>query len=154
MSIVLGKEESLVDKKQFTTNLILAWLKTDFTLTSKRIAGHQPNTLFGLIPIGKKEVTFPLKNVSSVGVSTKFHLRRFIFGGVITLIGLSILGGSFFGGLIVTLLGLIPLLNSYTASISYTNNAGHTSSIEMSILEKEKAEQFVQQINLSIADIA
>ena len=154
MSIVLGKDEVIVDKKQFTTNLILAWLKTDFTLTSKRIAGHQPNTLFGLIPLGKQEVTFPLKNVASVGVSTKFHLKRLLVGGIVALIGLSMMGNSFVGGLIVTALGAIPLLNSFTASFTYTNNAGHTSHVEMSILEKEKTQQFVNQINTTIADIA
>lgn len=153
MSLVLGKDEEMIEKKQFTTNLILAWLKTDFTLTTKRIAGHEPNTLFGLVPLGRREVTFPLKNVASVGVSTKFHFKRFVIGAIVALIGLSMMGSSFIGGLILLLLGLIPLLNSYSSSLSYTNNAGHTSYVEMSILEKEKAQQFVNQINTSIADL-
>ena len=154
MSFVLGKDEESIETKDFTTNLVLAWLKTNFTITSKRIVGYKPNTLLGLIPLGKVEVTYPLKNIASVGVSTKFHVKRFIFGIILVLIGLNTLGDSFLTGLILLLLGALPLLNSYTSTFNISNNAGQSHLIEISILEKSKVQDFVNSVNKTIADVA
>lgn len=153
METVLSKDEQVVESKNFTTNLILNWLKTDFTLTNKRIVGSQPNTLFGLIPLGKAEITFPLKNVSGVGVSTQFYFKRFLFGAILALIALGTFGSSFLLGLILLVLGSLLLVNSYTASLKITNNAGQSPVIEISILEKDKIQQFANKVNSSIADL-
>ncbi|MFG6146828.1 hypothetical protein [Halobacillus sp. B23F22_1] len=85
MNLPLGKDEEITSSERFTTNLVLSWLKTDFSLTNKRLIGFQPNTLLGVFPLGKSEVTYPLKNVASVGVSTKLHVRRFIIGLILVL---------------------------------------------------------------------
>lgn len=154
MSIVLSKDEQIVDTQEFTTNLILSWIKTKFSLTSKRIVGSEPNTLFGAIPLGSKEITYPLKSIAGVGVSTKFHFKRLLLGLFLVFTGFGFLGDSFLVGLILLLLGALPLLNSYTSTLSITNNAGQSHNIEMSILEKDKVQDFVQKTNNSIAEIA
>lgn len=154
MNIAMGKEERLTTKQEFTTNLVLSWLKTEFALTTKRIIGYQPNTVVGLIPFGKKEVTYPLKSVSAVGVSTKFHFKRFIVGLILVLFGLSTLSDSFLGGIILLAIGAFPLINSYTSTLTITNNAGQSHFLEMSILEKDKVQSFVNDVNMSIVDIA
>ncbi|WP_101841945.1 hypothetical protein [Halobacillus sp. Marseille-P3879] len=135
MNLPLGKDEEVTSSEKFTTNLVLSWLKTDFSL--KRLVGLQPNTLLGVFPFGKSKVSYPLKNVASVGVSTKLHLRR--------------LGDSFLGGLILLAIGSLPLLNSYTSRMITPNNAGHPVRIEISILEKDKVQQFVNKV---ISDVA
>jgi hypothetical protein len=154
VSIVLGKDETITSSEKFTTNLVLSWLKTDFSLTNKRLMGFQPNTLFGVFPLGKKEVSYPLKNIASVGVSTKFHLKRFIIGLILVFIGLGMFGDSFLGGLILLAIGALPLLNSFTSSMVVTNNAGQPVGIEISILEKDKVQQFVNKVNVGISDVA
>jgi hypothetical protein len=40
MSYVLGKDEAKVEQQLFTTNLLLAWLKADLTVTTKRMVGE------------------------------------------------------------------------------------------------------------------
>ncbi|WP_156290979.1 hypothetical protein [Oceanobacillus salinisoli] len=154
MGIVLGNDESVVKEDNFTTNLVLSWLKTNFSLTSKRVIGYQPNTLLGVFPLGKKEITYPLKNLASVSVSTKFHFKRLIIGLILCLIGLGMFGDSFLGGLILLILGALPLLNCYTSAMAITNNAGQSHYIEMSILEKDKVQSFVNDVNISVADLA
>jgi uncharacterized membrane protein YidH (DUF202 family) len=151
MGFVLGKDEVQVDEKQFTANLLLAWLKTDFTITSKRIVGEQPNTLLGLIPFGKKEVTYPLKNIASVSVSTKFHAKRFVLGLFLGFLGIATLDGV---GFIFLLLAVLPLLNCFTSSLDIRNNSGQATNLELSILEKDKVKDFVKQVNTCIADVA
>lgn len=154
MSIALGKDETVTKSETFTQNLVLSWLKTDFSLTNKRIIGKNPNTLFGMIPLGNQEITFPLKNVASVGVSTKLHLRRLIFGLIILFMGLGMFNSSLLGGLIVTLIGAIPLLNCYTSKFVISNTAGQPVGVQISILEKDKIEKFANEVNISISDIA
>lgn len=154
LNVVLGKDEEIKKTENFTTNLVLNWLKTDFSLTTKRIIGYQPNTLLGVFPLGKKEITYPLKNIAGVGVSTKFHFKRFIIGLILVFIGFSMMGDSFLGGLILLIIGALPLFNSFTSTLSITNNAGQSHLIEMSILEKDKVQDFVNKVNISIAEIA
>lgn len=154
MSLVMGKNESISKSQSFTTNLVLAWLKMDLSLTNKRVVGYQPNTLFGVIPLGRNEVSYPLKNIASVAVSTKLHIGRLLVGLILVYFSLLLFGDSFFGGLILLLIGLLPLLNCFTSKMVIINNAGHPVIMEISILEKDKLQNFVNDVNVAISDIA
>jgi hypothetical protein len=59
MSTVLGKDEKSIREDVFTANLVLFWLKANYTLTNKRVTGDTPNTLLGLIPLGKAQIAQP-----------------------------------------------------------------------------------------------
>jgi len=153
MSTVLGKEEKLIKEDTFTANLILFWLKANYNLTNKRVTGSTPNTLLGIIPLGKAQVAQPLKTIASVAASTDFHFKRLIIGLVLLFAGLAIMGNSFVIGVVVAILGAINILNCYTATFAITNNAGQTQGYEISILEKSKVETFVDQVNTIIAEV-
>lgn len=151
MSTVLGKDEQMVREDVFTANLIMFWLKANYALTNKRITGHTPNTLMGLIPLGKAQIAFPLKNIASVISSTKFHFMRLLIGLIFVIIGFAI--GGLLPLVIFVLLGLVNILNCYTATFVITNNAGQVNAYEISILEKDKVQQFVNEINTTIAEL-
>lgn len=153
MELILGSEEQMVKKESFNASLLLVWLKTDFTLTTKRIGGTNPNTMLGIIPLGQKQFTYPLKNIASVSSSTQFHFWRLIIGIVLSYIGLKMFGESFLGGLVLALLGLSCLLNCYTVAFSIANNAGQAPAIELSILEKDKVAALVSDINHKISEL-
>ncbi len=153
MSLPLSKDEQLVNEETFTTNLLLFWLKTNFALTTKRVMGNAPNTLMGIIPLGKNEITYPLKNIAGVASSTKFHFLRLIIGIFLVPISLSILTSSFLLAIVLLLLGALALLNCYTSTLVITNNAGQAPVVEVSILDKGKVQSFVNVINSKIADL-
>ncbi|MFK5879463.1 MAG: hypothetical protein QM478_08195 [Flavobacteriaceae bacterium] len=153
MSTILGKDEQKIKEATFTANLILFWLKANYTLTNKRVTGHTPNTLFGLIPLGKAQIAQPLKTIASVASSTKFSFLRLIIGVVFLVIGFSTMGSSFFVGVILLILGAINILNCFTATFVITNNAGQSTGYEISILEKSKVEAFTNEVNTVIADL-
>lgn len=148
MEHILGADERSVEKNGFTSNLVLAWLKTNLSLTNKRMIGETPNTLFGLFPLGKKQITYPLRNISSVGVSTKFHIGRFFLG----LVFFTGFGFATITNIIYSALSIFFFASSYTTSLNITSNSGSNSFIEMSILEKEKAESFANKINKCISE--
>ena len=150
MSTVLGKEEFKIKETTFTANLILFWLKANYALTNKRLTGHTPNTFLAVIPIGKAQIAQPLKTIASVASSTKFSLRRLIVGIILVIAGFAFIE-SF--GIIFLLLGAVNLLNCYTATFVINNNAGHSVGYEISILEKSKVVEFVDEINTVIAEL-
>lgn len=153
MSTILGKDEQKIKEATFTANLILFWLKANYVLTNKRVTGHTPNTLFGLIPLGKAQIAQPLKTIASVASSTNFSFWRLIIGVVFLVIGFSVMGSSFIGGIILLILGAINVLNCFTATFVITNNAGQSVGYEISILEKSKVVAFTNEVNTVIADL-
>ncbi|KAF5067043.1 hypothetical protein DSECCO2_257670 [anaerobic digester metagenome] len=150
MSTILGKDEQKIKEATFTANLILFWLKANYVLTNKRVTGHTPNTLLGLIPLGKAQIAQPLKTIASVTSSTKFSFMRLLIGLILVIAGFALIT-SF--GIILLLLGAINILNCYTATFVITNNAGQSVGYEISILEKSKVVEFVNEVNTVIADL-
>ncbi len=153
MTTILGKDEQKIKEATFTANLILFWLKANYTLTNKRVTGHTPNTLFGLIPLGKAQISQPLKTIASVASSTKFSFLRLIIGVVFLVMGFSVVGSSLFGGVILLIFGAINILNCFTATFVITNNGGQSTGYEISILEKSKVIEFTNEVNTVIADL-
>jgi len=150
---ILAKDEQIVREDTFTANLILFWLKAKYNLTNKRVTGHSPNTFLGLIPLGKSEISQPLKTIASVSSSTEFWFKTFLIGVVFLIAGLYMLGSSLLIGVILVLIGVINILNCYTSSFVITNNAGEAQWYYLSILEKSKVHAFVNEVNTVIADL-
>jgi hypothetical protein len=153
MTTKLGKDEQLIREDTFTANLILFWLKANYILTNKRVTGHTPNTLLGLIPLGKAQIAQPLKTVASVVSSTQFFFKRLLFGVILLVAGFALMGSTFIVGIILAILGLVNVLNCYTSTFVITNNAGESQWYEISILEKSKVEDFVNEVNTTIAEL-
>jgi hypothetical protein len=150
MSIILSKDEAKIKETAFTANLLLFWLKANYILTNKRITGDTPNTFLGIIPLGKAQISQPLKTISSVASSTKFAFKRLLIGVILVMVGLSFIK-SF--GVLLVIFGAVNILNCYTATFVITNNGGTSTGYEISILEKSKVTQFVNEVNSSIADL-
>lgn len=145
--------ERVVYQETFTASLILFWLKAEYKLTSKRVTGHQPNTLFGVIPLGKREIAQPLKTIASVVSSTKFHIKRLLLGFFLIAIGSSLTDEVLLLGVLLIAVGLINIFNCYTATFVITNNGGQKEGYELSILDKERVQRFVREVNDVIADL-
>jgi len=153
MAIVLGKDEQVVREDSFTANLILFWLKANYSLTNKRVTGHSPNTFLGLIPLGKSEISQPLKTIASVSSSTEFWFKTLLIGIIFAIAGFYLLGTSVAVGLVLLIVGAVNILNCYTSSFVITNSAGESQWYYLSILEKSKVQNFVNEVNTVIADL-
>jgi len=153
MSTILAKNEQIIREDSFIANLILFWLKAYYSLTTKRVTGHTPNTFLGLIPFGTAQIAQPLKTVASVASSTRFFFKRLLVGLLFLMVGMPMFGKSLFFGLVFTLIGLLNILNCYTATFIVTNNAGQSVGYEISILEKSKVQNFVNEVNTAIAEL-
>jgi hypothetical protein len=137
--------ESNVSTAKFSPSVILFWLKTELGVTNTRVVSRRANTLLGVIPLGYAEETFPLASTAGVTVDVKFSLGRAIFGLIFFLISFQMLNNLF--GWILLLLGLSMLLNALSARLTLKNSGGGSTSLQISILEKAKMEQFRNEIN-------
>lgn len=150
MEAILGKDEQKIRQATFTANIILFWLKSNYILTNKRVTGDEPNTFMGIVPLGTTQISQPLKTVASVASSTKFSILRLIIGLCLVIFGLGLIT-SF--GILILVLGAVNILNCYTATFVITNNSGQCVGYEISILEKSKVEEFVNEVNTVISEL-
>lgn len=154
MNTPLGKDEVLIKEVTFGPNLFLFWLKAHYALTNRRLTGQRPNTLFGVIPLGKRNVSQPLRTIASVACVTKFWFMRLLIGLVFLFIGISVMfTASFLGGLIPLLIGLVGVLNCYTAYFNVTNNAGQELGCEVIITAQAEVEAFANEMNQVISEL-
>jgi hypothetical protein len=146
----LGNDEMIIKEESFNSDVAVFWIRSNYTLTNKRIIGSVPNINFRFIPMGKNELSIPLKSISSVGISSKFQLKRLINGLIFLVIGgfLSIL----VIGIPIFLVGLVDVISPYHTSFSIVNNAGQRMEYKISNLQKNKAQDYVTQINIAIAN--
>lgn len=151
--IILGSDESVVRTDQYRLSLMSFFLKTKVALTNKRLAGEEPNTALGLIPIGSKKVSFPLANVASIGISTSFRIWRFLLGLLLIVLGLSLVGESP-AMLIIAVLGIPFIFGAFQTAFEITNNAGQTIALRIDILQKRSAQTLVNEVNRVIAELS
>ncbi|NGX14796.1 hypothetical protein [Wenzhouxiangella sp. XN24] len=156
MNTTLGKDEAIIKEITFSPNLVLFWIKAHYVLTNKRLTGKHPNTLFGIIPLGKVNISQPLKTIASVACVSKFWFKRLLFGLIFLVLGLIMITASdvpFLVGLFVALIGLGNLLTCYTAYFDVTNNAGQKLGCEVIITAQAEVEAYANQMNMVISDL-
>lgn len=146
-NLTFAPGETNISQARFTPSLLLFWLKTDMAVTNRRFVAKEPNTILGLIPLGYRDLAYPLHNVASAGVSVKFSLWRVVLGALILIGGLGGFKQSAVLGIVFVLIGLSLLANAATATIILTNNGGGKIDLRVSVLEKDKLEQFRNEVN-------
>ena len=147
----LAEGEHQIDESTVRTSLLLFWLRTNLTLTNKRLTGTVPNTILALFPLGRREITQPLSRISNVGYDTKFHLVRFLIGAILLVIGVGGLADGNIESLFILALSLLPLGWSWVARITVTDNSGKENDIPVSMLDKEEVDRFLGVINTTLA---
>ncbi len=142
LSFAPGETNVVADK--FSPSVVLFWLRTEIGASSTRIVIKEPNTVLGVIPLGAQDRAFPLNNVASVGVNSKFSIFRLVFGLLSIILALNLGGVAM---VLFLLWGLSLAANSMSASLSIQNNGGQVSTIDVSILERAKLAALREAVN-------
>jgi hypothetical protein len=144
---ILGKDENIILKHDFMYSLAYFFIKSDMTLTSKRVICEVPN-LLAFIPVGKNNVTYPLNSIAAVTLDTRLSFKALFIGMLLTLIGLSTFNYLF----LLFFAGLFICLSSYKTTIVIQNSGGSSMPYLVSPLERAKAKDFINQVNITLAD--
>ncbi|WP_075693064.1 hypothetical protein [Corynebacterium sphenisci] len=150
--IHLAPGENGVFGERFRPNLVLFWLKSNMTVTNRRLAIKAPNTIFGVIPLGYEERSIPMGAIAAVTASLSVKIGRLIGFGLLTVLWLVLLievdhARSRFLFFVLLLLSAALAANAIVSKLTVTNAGGGTTEATVSALEQAKLETFQRQLN-------
>lgn len=136
---------------EFSLSILFFWIKGDLAVDSRFVKVNTANSVFGIFPAGRDSQTIPLNNISSTRLSSKYKIMPMIFGIIIMLISLSILGSSFFSALIFFLIGAL-VFGSGMLTTLIIQRAGNDYLISVPFFEKAKLIQAQDYIEEALAN--
>jgi hypothetical protein len=137
-------------------NLMFFWLQSTLTVDDRGITGRVPNTVFGVIPVGSKEIMFPLKQISGISISSKFHIFRAFFGFIFTFSGaVGLFDSPADRGLAIgmTFVGLLLAFNAYIVSLNILNTGHGVEQVRATWLDKQILEHYSNKVRSLIATL-
>lgn len=132
---------------RYMTSLLTFYLKGQFEFENNFVKFSCPNTFLTLIPLGAKKQSIPINQISSVSTSFKVLAKPLLVGIIEALIGLGCFGDSFLLGLILLLLGIATIINSFQTSMKIELTSAKEYYASFLIFEKSKAEIVANNIN-------
>lgn len=137
---------------QFMTSLLTFYLKGEIKHEQNFVKFKTPNTILSLIPLGARNESIPINQISSVETNFKVLGKNLVIGLILAFWGFGkIFGTSFIGGLLWLLIGAGMVINSFQTVLSVGQTSGKEKLVFFLIFEKEKAELAERQINSLIA---
>ncbi len=111
------------------------------------VSGTAPNTLFGVIPAGRTDISQPLNRISRVQVSTKLGAGPILLSAILVLMAVG--AESPF----LWVLALIPIAAAYRAELVITDSGGGTQEVGVSPLDREQVQNFAAAVNEQVAQV-
>lgn len=118
-----------MQKIEFMTSLLTFYLKGEISTEQNFLTLKVPNTILTLIPLGRKNDTIPVTQISSVSTDFKLLFKDFLIGFILLLIGVAM------------------VINSFQTVLTIRTTSGEIKSASILIFEKSKAEQAASMIN-------
>lgn len=140
-----------MEKIRFMTSLLTFYLKGEIGKNENFVMLKIPNTIFGIIPLGAHTESIPINQISLVGSSFHLLVGRLFLGLIAALIGLSVIGSSFIFGIIMILVGVLTVINSFQTVFAIDLTSGRRIVLFFVIFEKSKAGLAEQEINKLIS---
>lgn len=142
--------ESVMDNAmsvEVRPSIVLFWLRTKLSVTPKGISGSVPNTILGLIPLGSRDLMYPMKQVSGVQVNTKFSIVSAILGGICLIAG-------FASNIFIFFIPAAILLgNAYTAQVIILNTGNGKEIVKATWLDKAILESYANKVRAILHDM-
>ena len=143
---MLAPGETSVYGQRFIVSLLFPFLKAEMMCSSSRFVYKVPNTLFGIIPIGSEENTFPISAISAVTTAGRFRFGRAFLALILLIFGFAFIDDYPVRGAILLLLSVVFALTSYSTALVVTNHAGGSFGLEISFIESRKLRAFTVEL--------
>ncbi len=132
----------LVAEARVITNVVTAYMKVRFTLTTQRLSIAWPATVLGVVPVRRQELDVPLGAVADVRMAAAFFPARL----AVALAVVALLFSSDLPALGVGLLGLLAtlfVLLSYVATVRVVLADGTRRVVPVCWLRRHRVRSFV-----------
>ena len=142
----------------FLTSLLTFYLKGRITVDASFLNISFPNTVLGIIPLGKRTSTIPINQISTTSSSFRLDLKRFLIGIIIIALGVIMFyeylngDGNYRTGYLVVLscivlCGICSIINSFEVILRFDMTSGKSKQLHFIVFESGKAKKVSQQIN-------
>lgn len=146
MSNPLPSSEEVIAQVNLRTTL---FSKASYKLTSKRLVAHKTRSFLGLFSIGSSESTYPLNNIASISIGTRFRFLSFLFALLLAIVGIATIAHGY--GIVLLIIGVLAIFGSFQGAFVIGNNAGQSMSHMIYFTARAEAKSFVEQVNNAIA---
>lgn len=119
-----------METRRFASSILTAYIKGEVKLENNNMLTIKiPNSILTFIPLGTKNVSVPVSQISSVGTNFYLDFKLLVIGLIITLIGLSGFRGidslgSFIQALLFTAIGAAECINAFHVYLTIRNTSG------------------------------
>lgn len=130
-----------LEKITYLTSLIVFYLKGVIYTEKGFLKFKQPNTIFGIIPLGQKEESILLKQIVGVNSSFKFEIGSFLIGLLFIILGLPTI--------ILSIIGILVMISSFQThfEVSTTGSAKkHISFIVFDNNKMHKVKEYLENV--------
>lgn len=103
---------------KYMTSQLTFYLKGEIAQEQNFINLKRPNTILGFIPLGAQKESIPVSQLSSVESNFKLHLKRFLVGLIISILGLALISGSFVVGLLILAVGANYVITAFETTLT------------------------------------
>ncbi|MGQ7358210.1 hypothetical protein ACTGWZ_03645 [Streptococcus suis] len=124
-------------KQSFIVSYLTFYLKASVMLEGDFVKVSNPNTILKVIPLGSKNKTIPVEQISTVDDSFRLDFKSFLWGVLFVIIGFGIMGDSFVGGLILAAYGIVTVLSSFQTYLTLNFTSGGYYTVNAVVFEKE-----------------
>ena len=122
----------------FITSFLTFYLKAIVVLEGQFVKTTNPNTILKVIPLGLRNKTIPVNQISSVDDSFSLDFKSFLWGVLFTVLGCYMMGDSLVGGLVIAIYGVLTVLSSFQTILVLNLTSGGVHIISVLFFEKEK----------------
>ena len=145
-------------KAYFATSLLYFWVKGSLEVDEHFVkTGLRNSILLGLVPAGADNSSIPLDNISTVNVSSSYHISEIIGGIIISLIALVFLFISLVNlsliGIVISILVILFGIGVFDDGIQIhlnINKHADTTMLRVPFFEKENLIAFSKHIEAAI----
>lgn len=138
----------------YVVSLLTFYLKGEIRSEQNFVVFQEPNTILGLVPLGKHTDRIPVHQIASVSTNFRLKLGKLVCGILAFLFGFGLFGqpGGFLPGLIILILAVNWILDAFEIDLTLITTSGAVKRIDFFIFDKEKAVLAEQQIHAMISN--
>ena len=142
-------ESIKLDTIEFITSYITFYLKGSVEFTSDNVIAQVPNTILGVIPLGRRKRTLDVAHITSTVSDFRVDVKKLLIGVLIAFTGLGDFGSAdgFLLGLILTVFGALMVLNALISYVSITMDSGEVIIVPLVVFERSKSDMIADNIN-------
>ena len=136
---------------RFYTSQLLFFLRGEFSFEREFVNIKYPNTILGIIPLGKSYDTLPVNQIASVRSCFSMKFLQFLLGVFFVVYGIVAAPDSNGASILLSIIGLGVILTSFEVYLSIGLTSSQVKTFSFWVIDKRKADKAVENIRYLIA---